>query len=213
MVQNGTNDTQKLVAAAIGLLRSYAQLITHHSDFVLAQNALLVPREWRFDQLILFLGYFASIPDDCVSARHEMGATQLQTMNAVNYVVKGRMFHRIHRYRYNAYFTRYYGPTLFVFATFSVALSAMQVAIAVRQAEAPIEEADGLPSSGKGGGLGGSWRHMGYAFRWFSIWSITFAASMALILFSMLMFLACLDAWEALKTKQEAKAARKKARR
>ena len=210
MLHSNVEGSRMLMASAIGLLRSYARLIRHPSDFALAQKAHLIPMQWEFDDFVLFLQYFAALPDSCVSARHAIEAVQLQTMNAVMYVVRRRMFHRIHRYRYNAYFTRYYGPTLFVFATFSVALSAMQVALAVRQAEAPMEEARDMPSAGFGGGLGGSWRHMGYAFRWFSIWSITFAGSMALILFSMFMFLACLDAWEARNVRREARAARKR---
>lgn len=199
----GTNDPQRLLAAACGLVRSYATLITRPSDFVLAQRALLLPSEWTSTSFMIFLSHFASLSDALVSPRHKVGAVQLQTLNANMFYRRGSMYYRIHRYRYNAYFSRYYGPTLFVFATFSVALSAMQVALAVRQAQAPMEEVRGMPEAGYGGGLGGAWKHMGLAFRWFSIWSISFAVSMAAILFGMLLFLACLDILDATRARRK----------
>jgi hypothetical protein len=195
----------------MGFLRSYSTLITHPSDFAIAQQHHLLPLHWEFTSFMLFLDYFSAIPDSSVSSRYTLGAFQLQTLNATSFFRRGRMYHRIHRYRYNAYFNRYYGPTLFIFATFSVALSAMQVAIAVRQAEAPLDEARGMSEeAGHGGGLGGTWAHMGYAFRWFSIWSICFAVSMAVILLTMFVGLACLDGTEAMKARKDAKRAKKK---
>jgi hypothetical protein len=210
VLQCSTNDSPTLLAAACGLLRSYATLIRRPSDFALAQRALLIPSEWTFSSFMIFLSHFAPLSDALVSLRYTVGAVQLQTLNANMFCRRGRMYYRIHRYRYNAYFSRYYGPTLFVFATFSVALSAMQVALAVRQAEAPMDEARGWPEAGNGGGLGGSWKHMGYAFRWFSIWSISFAVSMAAILLGMFMFFASLDAFEATKARWKEKKARRK---
>ena len=159
---------------------------------------------------ILFIDYFRHVQDTSVSLRYNVGAVQLQTLNTASFFRKGRMYYRIHRNRYNAYFNRYYGPTLFIFATFSVALSAMQVAMAVRQAEAPIELAKDLPEAGHGGGLGGSWRHMGYAFQWFSLWAICFAAAMAAILFCMFVGLASLDGLDGLKAKRELKRGKKR---
>jgi hypothetical protein len=210
VISHGTEDGRSLLAAATGYLRSYSALITHQSDFLIAQKHHILPLHWDFTSFMLFLDYFSSISDTSVSKRYTMGAFQLQTLNATSFFRRGHMYHRIHRYRYNAYFSRYYGPTLFVFATFSVALSAMQVAIAVRQAEAPMDEARGMPEAGGGGGLGGAWKHMGYAFRWFSIWSMCFAASMAVILFTMLMGLACLDGTESMQARKEAKREKRK---
>jgi hypothetical protein len=196
------------VAAANGFLRSYSKLITHPSDFEIAKKHYLVPSYWTFDSLIIFLQHFSTLPDSAVSPRYRLGEMQLQTLNGSSFVHRGKLYYSVHRNRYNAYFNRFYGPTLFVFATFSVALSAMQVAIAVRQAEAPIEQQKDLPEAGFGGGLGGSWRHMGYAFRWFSIWSISFAVSMGTILFVMLLGLACMDAWESWKGRVNVKKAK-----
>lgn len=206
-----SEDAKILLASSIGLLRSYAKLIRHYSDFALAQRHHLLPLDWDFESLVLFLDQFSAMPDAAVSRRFTIGAIQLQTLNAVTFLRHGSMYYRIHRNRYNAYFNRYYGPILFVFASFSVALSAMQVAIAVRQAEAPIEEANNLPEAGYGGGLGASWRHMGYAFRWFSLWSICFAASMSVVLFVMFAGLAWMDSWETLKWRREERKAKQRA--
>jgi hypothetical protein len=200
------------VAAANGFLRSYSKLITHPSDFEIAKKNHLVPKHWTFDTLVIFLQYFGTLPDSAVNPRYRLGDMQLQTLNGSSLFRRGQLYHRIHRNRYNAYFNRFYGPTLFVFATFSVALSAMQVAIAVRQAEAPIEQQKDLPEAGFGGGLGGLWRHMGLAFRWFSICSITFAMTMGAMLLLSLFGLVWLDSWEILKDRVSAKKMRESER-
>ncbi|KIW01796.1 uncharacterized protein PV09_06652 [Verruconis gallopava] len=184
-----------LVAAANGFLRSYSTLITHPSDFHIARKHHLIPEDWDFDALVLFLQHFADLPDSAVTPRYTLGEMQLQTLNRASCFRHRKLYLRIHRNRYNAYFTRFYAPTLFVFATFSVVLSAMQVAIAVRQSEAPIDAHNNLPEAGFGGGLGAGWAHMGYAFRWFSIWSISFVASMGSFLFFNFLVLALLDSW------------------
>jgi hypothetical protein len=182
-------ERENIITSACGLLRTYTHIIRYRSDFDIAARAGLVPIDATFEDLILFLEPFKDLPDSMISDRWCYGEIQLQTLNMVSFFTRLKPYHRLHRNRYNAFFLRYYGPTLFVFATFSVALSAMQVALAVRAGEAPTE---GVTD----GGLGGSWRSMGYAFRWFSLYSMIFAASMGLMLLVFLFGLISVDQWE-----------------
>jgi hypothetical protein len=169
-------ERQNIIASMQGFLRSYSYLIRYESDYHIAIANHLIPSQTSFEELVIFLGYFHDLPDSVVSTRYKLGILQLQTLNWISFFsAPFHPYYRLHRNRYNAFFLQYYGPTLFIFATFSVALSAMQVALAVRAGEAPVEKTTD-------GGLDGRWRSMGYAFRWFSIWSMTFAASMGVVL-------------------------------
>jgi hypothetical protein len=140
-----------IIPSANGLLRSYTHLIKHESDYHMAVSHHLIPSCASYEDLIIFLNCFRPLPDSAVSLRHHFGLLQLHTLNYVSFFNMMKPYHRLHRNRYNAFFLRYYGPTLFIFATFSVALSAMQVALAVRAGKAATE---GVAE----GGLGGSWR-------------------------------------------------------
>jgi hypothetical protein len=204
------SEQQELVSTALGYLRSYSRLIVHASDYEIARKHHLIPMTWSFDQLVIFLSYFACIPDSAVSPRYRLGEMQLQTLNWFSFFRSGTPYYRVHRHRYNSYFSQFYGPTLFVFASFSVVLSAMQVSLAVRQGMAPIEEMQNMTSAGGGGGLGGDWLYMGRAYNWFSIYSICFSAGMGAFLLSLFFGLVSLDAIEDFRDRVALKRARGK---
>ena len=120
--------------ASLGLLRSYSYLIAHESDFHIAQEKHLIPKDITHFQLQRFLKPFRSVPDDAVCRRFQYGQIRLTRLNwAVRLCrpkTSGRAFPWNYQERYwqtGQYLGRFGAPLLFVFATTSLILSAIQV--------------------------------------------------------------------------------------
>ena len=91
------------------------------------------PTPLCFFQLDSLLRIFTTDVFD-IRSRYSFGQLRLTRLNLWSKVFLGRFtFYKIHG-QYGAYFARYYGPVLFIFGFFSVALSAMQVALAAQPA-------------------------------------------------------------------------------
>ncbi len=122
-----------LVRAARGFLRSYASLVQHKSDFYLAtqETARLIPEGITFPDFIDFIAQ-CNVSDELVSPRYRFGELRLMRLNFWTkvFLFKPR-YHKV-EWQYGAYFARFYAPILFVFAVFSLLLSAMQVVLAVQ---------------------------------------------------------------------------------
>jgi hypothetical protein len=86
-----------------------------------------------FEAFITFISAFDSVPDKPVSSRWHYGLLQLDTINFYS-VIHLRRWH-LNRFesRYTADFQRVFPVVLFIFALFSVTLSAMQVILGARQ--------------------------------------------------------------------------------
>ncbi|KAL8718381.1 MAG: hypothetical protein Q9225_004473 [Loekoesia sp. 1 TL-2023] len=124
-----------LVKAALGYLRSYRYLIRHESDLHIAQreDLRLVPKEVTWEQISRFLGDLGSIRDDAVSPRYAFGELRLSRLNFYGkFILRRFHYERLH-VQYGSYFGQFYGPLLFVFGLFALALQAMQVELAVEQ--------------------------------------------------------------------------------
>lgn len=173
----------KLNKAATGFLRSYAQLIQHHSDFALATNGdkmqRLLPKEVKFSDFVRFIEAFDGIPDEQVSLRYSYGELGLTRINFWS-----RVFLRRHAYykvqgQYGAMFAQYYGPILFVFGVFGVALSAMQVALAVN------------PDSTWTGG----WTTFAFAARGFAVFTLFLTAIVTVFFITLFLALSLRGLW------------------
>jgi hypothetical protein len=165
---------QKIVRAVLGFMRSYAHLIRHKSDFSLAtsDNHRLLPKKITYSSFVNFIAAFENICDESVSPRYKFGELRLSRLNFWTKVFLGRFtYHKVHG-QYSAYFARFYGTLLFLFAVFSVLLSAMQVALAVGQ---PLE--------------GGLWSVFVYTSRGFAIFTIICVALIILSLLSVFIVL------------------------
>lgn len=117
--------------AAFGFLRTYHHLIVHESDSDIACEKKLLPAGLGWDRYCDFSARFSEITDAQVSPRYTYGEMRLTRLNLFT-----KLFLRKWQYerisgQYGAYFSRFYGPVLFVFALWSVILSAMQVELAV----------------------------------------------------------------------------------
>lgn len=121
--------------AALGYLRTYFYLIRHESDFYIAQNdqLRLVPQHITWPQFCRFTSNLRSIDDSDVSSRYAYGELRLSRLNFfAKFILRKSYFLRIH-HQYGAFFSRFYGPLLFIFGIVSLILSAMQVVVAVEQ--------------------------------------------------------------------------------
>jgi hypothetical protein len=166
---------QDIKRAALGFLRSYRYLIQHKSDFVLATDdkARLLPKGVRHSDFIRFILLFEQITDTNVSPRYEFGELRLTRLNFWSKVFLQRYtYQRVHG-QYGAYFAQFYGPILFVFGVFSVALSAMQVGLAIQ----PFVK------------VGPSWTLFAEVSRWFAVWTLFCTALIVLFLIATLAFL------------------------
>ncbi|KAI4123464.1 MAG: hypothetical protein LQ347_006148 [Umbilicaria vellea] len=162
------------IKAALGFLRSYASLIRHKSDFSVATKSTprLIPKGISHAAFITFISNFEKIGDDHVSQRYQYGELRLTRLNFWTKIFLRRFtFHKVHG-QYGAYFGRFYGPILFVFGIFSVALSAMQVALAVQTRTA----------QGRG------WVAFGLVSRGFAVYTLVCVTGV--VLFLVLLFLA-----------------------
>lgn len=121
--------------AALGFLRSYLYLIQHKSDFILAtdEKLRLIPKKISHSDFVNFIMAFDKIEDIDVAPRYHFGELRLSRLNFWTRIFLRRFtYHKVHG-QYGAHFAQFYGPMLFSFGVLSVALAAMQVALAAQQ--------------------------------------------------------------------------------
>lgn len=142
LLDTSSDDTNRdeLLATCLGFLKNYASLIQRRSDFHLAQRHHLLSglEDVSFESFVAFISSFDNIPHQHISSRWRYGLIQLDALNfhsAIHY----RRWH-LNRFetRWATYFSRFFPVILFIFAMFSVMLSAMQVIIAAKD----VQEAD-----------------------------------------------------------------------
>lgn len=169
----GNCDWDAIYRAALGFTRSYYFLVIHESDFNLAQHHRLIPRDITLERFHSFIDAFGDIQDASVSLRYTFGDLRLSRLNWLAKSHLGRLHYlKIHR-QYHTYFSRFYGPLLFIFGIFTVVLDAMQVTIG---------------SSNVAVDQGSGWNGFTNICRWFSIITILVVLSIILLLLSMLSY-------------------------
>jgi hypothetical protein len=128
-------ERKRLLATSLGFLKTYASLVKHRSDFNLARRHDLLASfsTTSFEEFVRFIAYFDDIPDSAISSRWRYGLVQLDALNFHSMILQ-RWWH-LNRFesRYTTYFSRFFPVVLFIFALFSVMLSAMQVIVAAKQ--------------------------------------------------------------------------------
>lgn len=129
--------------AALGFLRTYAVLVHHESDFLIAKDKHLIPDGITYSQFQAFIKPFLSIPEAAVTARYHYGQIRLTRLNWVVRFVQPRSHSTggwlANRWYYQElysqsgdYVSKYGPPLLFIFAVLSLILSSMQVVIAAQ---------------------------------------------------------------------------------
>ena len=122
---------EELSRSALGFLRSYFYLIKCSSDLEIALSHRLLPPDVTFETFCQFSSRFAAITDDGVAPRYHYGELRLGRLNLWCKLLLQRWHYETVYRQYGQYFQRFYGPLLFTFAFFSVALSTLQVELAV----------------------------------------------------------------------------------
>ncbi|KAJ9634585.1 hypothetical protein H2201_007059 [Coniosporium apollinis] len=118
--------------AALGFLRSYLYLIQHKSDFILAtdEKLRLIPKKISYSDFVNFIIAFDKLEDTDVAPRYHFGELRLSRLNFWSKVFLRRFtYHKVHG-QYGAHIAEFYGPILFLFGALSVAMAAMQLALA-----------------------------------------------------------------------------------
>ncbi|KAI9737336.1 MAG: hypothetical protein M1834_009490 [Cirrosporium novae-zelandiae] len=169
---------QALAKAAQGFIRTYGNLIRHKSDFLIAKSEndaknRLIPKHVSYLQFTRFISAFEHLLNDTVSPRYAFGQLRLTRLNFWSKIYLHQLtFEKIY-IQYGAYFARFYGPIGFIFAVFSVSLSAMQVVLAVQ----PLDQSSP------------SWQLFAYVSRGFSIGSLVSVAIITMLLMTALLVL------------------------
>ncbi|KAF1835031.1 hypothetical protein BDW02DRAFT_638908 [Decorospora gaudefroyi] len=121
---------------ALGFMRSYALLVRHHVDFVLARDAHLFPAPFGWAEWSGFIAHFRGLEDEDVAPRYHYGQLRLSRLNwAVRLfrpsLAQTKWFYAIPCWSTAMYVERAIAPILFGFASLSLVLSFMQVLLAV----------------------------------------------------------------------------------
>jgi hypothetical protein len=123
---------ENILRAALGFIRTFFFLIRHESDFRIARQEHLIPKDVNFQTWMLFVQSFGHIGDDQVSGRYSYGELRLTRLNFWAKPLLGRWQFRKTGWQYAEHFTRYITFLLFLFATWTVILESMQVSMTGR---------------------------------------------------------------------------------
>jgi hypothetical protein len=119
---------------ALGFLRSYAHLIRHESDFLIAQNQHLIPTNISYTAFEFFISHFLDVPNHAVAPRYHYGQLGLTRLNFAVRLLRPSTALTLHKFLwhqpwYYQELERWAAPLLFLFAAFSLILSSMQVVL------------------------------------------------------------------------------------
>ncbi|KAB8248713.1 hypothetical protein BDV35DRAFT_403113 [Aspergillus flavus] len=121
---------------AMGFLRSYAFLTPHRLDFILAKESHLIPDDIDWIAWSKFIHKFRELGDEQVAQRYHYGQLRLSRLNWAVRIVRPQhantlWFYHLPHWSITSYLSQATVPLLFIFASVSVVLSAMQVAFIV----------------------------------------------------------------------------------
>ncbi|KAF7502207.1 hypothetical protein GJ744_006444 [Endocarpon pusillum] len=134
-------------AVAVGFMRSYALLVRHHVDFILARESHLFPAELDWVKWSEFIAHFRNIKDEDVAKRYHYGQLRLLRLNWVVRLFRPSSattwwFYEIPHWSTAIYVERALAPLLFGFASLSLVLSAMQILRSVPHEELGFKHLD-----------------------------------------------------------------------
>lgn len=123
----------------LGFLRSYRYLVQHPSDFKIATDRGLIPLTTTWLQWMRFIDNFGSLSDADVANRYHFGQIRLSRLNILNFFLRPRRSNETGNNRHyytthwhtSAYLRQSVGPGLYIFASVSLLLSAMQVILSL----------------------------------------------------------------------------------
>jgi hypothetical protein len=121
---------------ALSFVRSYALLVRHRLDLILARDLFLLPAELDWDQWSEFITYFRQLKDEEVAKRYHYGQLRLSRLNWAVRLFRPSSattiwFYELPHWSIGWYMKQVVTPLLFGFASLSLVLSSMQVLLAV----------------------------------------------------------------------------------
>ena len=133
-------------AIALGFLRSYSYLIEHRSDFFIARSHNLIPEDINWTSWMTFIAPFRHIQDSQVAKRYRYGQLRLSRLNWAVRIFRPATRTTSWFYELSYWSTGPYVGSIitvlgFLFATLSLVLSAMQVALAAMPDLHPVASA------------------------------------------------------------------------
>ena len=128
-------------------MRSYALLVRHHVDFILARESHLFPAELDWVKWSEFIAHFRNIEDEDVAKRYHYGQLRLSRLNWAVRLFRPSSattwwFYEIPYWSTAMYVERAVAPLLFGFASLSLVLSSMQILRAVPHKELGFKHLD-----------------------------------------------------------------------
>ncbi|KAF2022564.1 hypothetical protein EK21DRAFT_83045 [Setomelanomma holmii] len=120
----------------LGFMRSYALLVRHHVDFVLACESHLFPTDFKWEEWSKFIAHFRHIEDEEVANRYHYGQLRLSRLDWALRLFRPSSattlwFYELPFWSTGMYVERAIAPFIFGFASLSLGLSAMQVLVSV----------------------------------------------------------------------------------
>ncbi|CAG8345843.1 unnamed protein product [Penicillium salamii] len=120
---------------AIGFMRSYAFLVKSSLDFAIAKESYLIPTDVDWIVWSIFINHFR-LEDDSVAKRYHYGQLRLLRLNWAVRIFRpkknlARLFYENSYWSTSEFMERATFLLVFLFASVSIALSSMQVALAV----------------------------------------------------------------------------------
>ena len=123
---------------ALGFLRSYSLLVRSPLDFALAKEAHLIPGDLdiTWTRWAKFAACLRTLDDDDVAKRYHFGQIRLNRLNWAVRIVRPRaanssLYYNRHHWFLTEAISQWFPLLLFTFASLSLVLSSMQVAVAV----------------------------------------------------------------------------------
>ena len=112
---------------AVGFLRSYAFLIKHQLDFILAKESHLIPDDVDWVKWSRFINYFRKVEDHNVAKRYHYGQLRLSRLNWVVRLYRPQnsdtfWFYAVPHWSIKDYVVRATLPLVFAFASISLVL-------------------------------------------------------------------------------------------
>ncbi|KAI9673165.1 MAG: hypothetical protein M1817_003027 [Caeruleum heppii] len=163
----------RLFAAARGFVRTYSFLVQFRSDFDMATRpeCRLLPANVDWAAFADFISGFGELDDQLVAPRYHFGELRLTRLRFWSKILRQPFTVEKFYGQYGETFARFYAPLLFLFGALSVALSAMQVELAVPASFSPET----------------SWISFSRACQWFSIATLLSLAITATVLLFLLL--------------------------
>ena len=188
-----------LQQAAIGFIRTYSYLIRYESDFLLAQEKGLIPKNHlakdgesliSFDTFAKLISSFESFGDEAVSPRYEYGELRLTRLNFYSRIFLRKLtFHHLDA-QWGSLFGSAIAPFAAIFIIITVVMNAMQVGLSAWSND-NIE-----PSR---------WATFINVSKWFCIFVLVFTMIVILFVLILVVFLFIHDTWFALRILREKK--------